>query len=387
MTPTPTPTQDRRGVASRTRQIETTTSRPHQRRQTGIANAASPQRWLRTAGWLAALAGFLLALWSLARVAGGLDSAASGHRQIALLGLGVLLLGLDRMTGQLAPPATHRRIGCYTILCGATLQAIGTLGSLAIPALGWLPPIGAGVMLVGLLRLLSSPAWSPRAGEMKFLLGIISLGVALDALLAVASLNPEWLGIEWAAMPDALQTRLLRLARSAAMILPVVAALGHERAAGGLAAGAVFSRNPVAHYVWALYAGAAAMPLVLMAAALWNPLWKFALPVPAITVFAGVYFTVRRSRLTASTLELGGWLLIAASMAAGLVMGFYAFDGPLTPPAPIGAYGTAARTLLRLSHAWIIFAGILAIFLARQRQPARQHQSGGQQRRPIGGTS
>jgi hypothetical protein len=298
-----------------------------------------------------------------------------------LLGLGVLLLGLDRMTGQLAPPATHLRIGCYTIVCGATWQAIGTLGSLAIPALGWLGPIGAAAVLAGLLPLLCSPAWSPRAGEMKFLLGIVSLGVALDALLAVASLDPAWLGIEWAAMPDALQTRLLRLARSAAMILPVVAALGHERAANGVAASGVSSRNPVALSVWALYAGAAAMPLVLMAAALWNPLWKFALPVPAITVFAGVYFTVRRSRLTASTLELGGWFLIAASMAAGLVMGLYAFDGPLTPPAPIGAYGTAARTLLRLSHAWIIFAGILAIFLARQRGP------GGQQRRPIGGTS
>ena len=187
------------------------------------------QRWLRTGGWLGALAGFLLALWSPAQAAGGLHSGAGGHRPIALLGLGVLLLGLGRMMGRLAPPATRLRIGCYTIVCCATWQAIGTLGRLAIPALGWLGPIGAVAVLAGLLPLLRSPAWSPWAGEMKFLPGIVCLGVALDALLTVASLDPAWLGVEWASTPDALQTRLLRLARSAAMILPVVAAPGHDR--------------------------------------------------------------------------------------------------------------------------------------------------------------
>lgn len=61
-----------------------------------------------------------------------------------------------------------------------------------------------------------------------------------------------------------------------------------------------------------------------------------------------------------------GWLCIAVGISSGLLMGLWSFDGPLTPPAFLGDYGTTARRLLRLGHIAWIGLGILNLLLARE---------------------
>src|SRR5262249_5095873 len=67
----------------------------------------------------------------------------------------------------------------------------------------------------------------------------------------------------------------------------------------------------------------------------------------------------------ASLLEQAGWLLVLLSMSVGLVLGLYAFDGPLPTPAFVGPYNEFVRRLIRLGHAYAIVFGLLAILLAR----------------------
>jgi hypothetical protein len=53
-------------------------------------------------------------------------------------------------------------------------------------------------------------------------------------------------------------------------------------------------------------------------------------------------------------------------MNVGLLVGLYAFDGPLPTPGFVGSYNEFARRLSRLGHAYCIALGLLAILLARQ---------------------
>jgi hypothetical protein len=59
-------------------------------------------------------------------------------------------------------------------------------------------------------------------------------------------------------------------------------------------------------------------------------------------------------------------MLIATSTAVGMLMGLYAFDGPLGTPEFLGEYNETPRRLSRLAHSYSIVLGILAIFLARE---------------------
>ena len=105
-----------------------------------------------------------------------------------------------------------------------------------------------------------------------------------------------------------------------------------------------------------------------------DPAWKYLLPVPALMIFFGVCGAAGRARRQGFRSEYSGWVLMALSMGLGLLMGLYAFDGPLPSPAFVGAYGDAVRSLARQAHGLAIVAGILLVFLARRR---RAHISGG----------
>jgi hypothetical protein len=118
--------------------------------------------------------------------------------------------------------------------------------------------------------------------------------------------------------------------------------------------------------------GAAGMPTILVAAALTSVHLKYLLGLPADAIFAGTLVAVWLASRHARGLELWGWLLIAQSMAVGLLMGAYAFEGPLPAPDFLGAYSDFPRRLTRLAHAYSIILGSLCIFMAREleRQPA-----------------
>jgi len=61
-----------------------------------------------------------------------------------------------------------------------------------------------------------------------------------------------------------------------------------------------------------------------------------------------------------------GWFSLAVGVATGLVMGLWAFDGPMTPPAWLGEYGDTARRLARLGHIAFIGLGLINILLAQE---------------------
>src|SRR5260370_2658918 len=108
------------------------------------------------------------------------------------------------------------------------------------------------------------------------------------------------------------------------------------------------------------------MPLILAVAAFTTVEAKYLLPIPAQATMWGTLAAAWLARRWARPLELWGWLLIALSMAVGLLMGMYAFDGPMPDPAFLGAYNDFPRRLCRLGHAYCIVFGLLCLFLARE---------------------
>jgi hypothetical protein len=160
---------------------------------------------------------------------------------------------------------------------------------------------------------------------------------------------------------DGLRWRLLRLARVSAIALPVLTLL-FVRLSSRADPGSRAAR-------WgggAMSAGAVLMPAILAAAALTRVEVRFLLPLPAGAVFFGTLCGLRLSRRHALRLETWGWLLIAASMGAGLFMGLYAFDLPLLPVNPMGDYNDLSRRLVRHAHVAAILSGFPLIFFSRR---------------------
>jgi len=180
---------------------------------------------------------------------------------------------------------------------------------------------------------------------------VMAAGVLFDA----ASLAHPALSL---GAPDDLRMRLFRLARVAAVALPLVALLFSGVAERVDATDAAAQRGSRA-----LLFGAVAMPVILAAAALTRLEFRLLLPLPAVAV---VYGAASAALLAPRglPLELWGWRLIAASTAAGLVMGLYAFDAPLVP-AFAGAYDDLPRFVIRRAHEGAIVWGFALIFLSR----------------------
>jgi hypothetical protein len=101
--------------------------------------------------------------------------------------------------------------------------------------------------------------------------------------------------------------------------------------------------------------GAVGMPLILTGAALLSIQLKYLLFIPADATTIGIciasWLAWRRS-----SLEAIGFGILAFSMIAGLLMGGYAFDGPL--PSPVGGYGDLPRVWLREAHVVVMAGGI-----------------------------
>ena len=187
--------------------------------------------------------------------------------------------------------------------------------------------------------------------EKSLPVALLICGILFDA--ATAAYPPLSLGA-W----DGLRMRLFRLARVAAVALPLLA-LFLSRLAARVGSDSATARRARRAMIF----GAAAMPLVLAAAALTRLELRMFLPLPALAV---VYATFSASLLArrAHPAELWGWRLIAASTAAGLVMGLYAFDAPLLGDFA-GAYDGALRAAIRGVHEASIVSGMTLIFLCQ----------------------
>jgi hypothetical protein len=195
-------------------------------------------------------------------------------------------------------------------------------------------------------------------------LSLLFCGVVFDAAAMVYP--PLSLGAA-----DALRMRLFRLATVAAMALPLLAFLF-----SGLAAHADAAARRGFH---AMLFGAVTMPIVLAAAAFTRLEFRLLLPLPALAVVYGAVSAALLARRHGRP-ELWGWRLIAASTAAGLVMGLYAFDAPLVPPFA-GAYDDLPRRVIRGVHESAIASGIALIFLSRLMKGAEDENRSRRHRR------
>ena len=158
---------------------------------------------------------------------------------------------------------------------------------------------------------------------------------------------------------DGLRMRLFRLARIAAVALPLFAIFF-----SGLAARAGGGTRTARRGAAAMLFGAFVMPVVLAAAAFTRLEFRMLLPLPAMAVVYGATCAASLARPHAGLLELCGWRLIAASTAAGLIMGLYAFDAPFLPDFA-GPYDGLLRALIRRAHEGAIVSGMALIFLSR----------------------
>jgi hypothetical protein len=157
--------------------------------------------------------------------------------------------------------------------------------------------------------------------------------------------------------PHDLRMRLFRLARVAALALPLLALFF-----SGLAARA--DNGTARRARIALRFGALAMPVILVAAAFTRLEFRFILPVPAVAVVYGLICAASIAQQRVAAPELWGWRLVAASTAAGLLMGLYAFDAPFLGDFA-GPYDGALRATIRAAHEGAMVAGMALIIGSR----------------------
>ena len=264
-----------------------------------------------------------------------------------------------------------RMAAWWLIHHGAISYAVGCVLGVFFQPLLLFAPLGAVGVTAGLAFLLLRTSARRENPELRFVLGILLLGSALEVALSFHGIVSSALGASLADS-NTLPLRMLRLARVAAMTLPVLALLYRRLAERWALTSAAASWGCLA-----IFAGAALMPAVLCLASWVDPRCKYLLPLPATLVFFACVIAVRLARGAAGHREAFGWLLIATSMGAGMLMGTYSFEGPLPSPNFVGDYGDFVRLLIRQAHGYGIVFGIAAIFAAREQERSAFAGTGG----------
>lgn len=322
----------------------------------------------RLLGWAFLVAGFAWAVgldpWSLSErdpaLLVGSARTAARHAQAAVLAMGFLQLAVALVLEGMTLPAPARRAAAGLTAAGATAYALGHAAHVVWPAGTWLAPAGALVSFAGFVTLLWALFHGGGAPELWVVLPVFCFGMLLDAAMGLFAADPGLFLPHYLGPEDGVRLRMLRLAHVAAIALSVVTLLFRDLA-GRAGPGPAARRARLA-----LCCGTLGMPAVLTAASFAAVEIKFLLPIPALTMFAGTAVGAWLAWRFARPLELWGWLLVAASMGAGLFMGLYAFDGPAPAPPFLGAYNDFVRRLSRLAHAYCIVLGLLTIFIARE---------------------
>lgn len=103
------------------------------------------------------------------------------------------------------------------------------------------------------------------------------------------------------------------------------------------------------------------LPPALIGAAVVDQALVWLLPVGAWATLGGCLAGALRARRHGDRLSASGWLLVFASMAGGMLVGGFAFGGPLPAPAFLADYHGLGRTLVRGAHVISVTLGIAVI--------------------------
>lgn len=324
--------------------------------------------WNERLGWLLLVVGFCAAValdpWSLserdAAAVTGSRRMAARHAQAVVLAMGFLQVAAALLLRQEKLPPRPRRFAALVLMAGTLIYALGYASFVLWPHHDWLIFCGAVGNLLG-FGVLAWASWRAAvAVEIRVVLAVFVLGMTIDAICGLYAADLlRWQLLDLGPEDDVRQ-RMLRLARVAATALSLLTLLYHHLAA--------VERNRSGDR-WIrplLLIGNVGMPVVLACASFVNVDLKYLLPIPALAMVRAVVLLLMRASRTVPPLEKWGWLLIGVSMSIGLLVGMYAFDGPLPVPAFVGGYNELTRRLMRLGHAYAIVLGLLAILLSRQ---------------------
>jgi hypothetical protein len=320
--------------------------------------------------WLTALASAAwIAPWSLNQesrsvaASPGQTTALQAQTMIAVLGMLQLATSLLLRNYSLA---AERNIAAWLTGWGSLLAGMGYLLSPGWSYAPWLIVIGAIMNLAVLMDLTKTPRARQSNRDLKIILTMLCFGMVLVATMALSQLQAEYFQFAVLGPDDGFTLRTLRLARVAAIALPVLSLLYH---------GVVDRADPSDRVAgWGrlgMICGTVGMATILVAAGVIFFNLKMLLVIPSVAIFVGVVCGFALARRHAAPLETWGWLLIALSMAAGLLMGVYAFASPWVTLEFPGEYNEYARRLIRLAHVDCVILGLVAIFVARENKPIR----------------
>ncbi len=323
--------------------------------------------WNERLGWVLLLAGWAWAIgldpWSLSE-RNSVTMISSSRPEARYAQAVVLAMGFLQLAVSLLLHRPDRSVSphlSWLFLLGSLIYAAGYLEQMHL--LGWAGLmslailIGAGLNLLGFAILTWDAFHRPDTLEHRTALCLLCFGMILDL---VRGLDFLFLDMDQILDPAYdLRQRMLRLARVAAIALPLLVLLFRR-----------WSRQSTPSRIvklgrLTLVIGCAGMPTILAAASFIYLDLKYLLPIPALATTAGVACALLLARRTARILECWGWLLVLGSISAGLLIGMYAFDGPLPAPPTQKDYHDFYRRLTRLGHAYTIVLGLLAILIAR----------------------
>jgi hypothetical protein len=256
-------------------------------------------------------------------------------------------------------------LGALTYTSGAFLEPRWATAA-------WLILSGTLLSLAGFLLIWGTATRWRTPRELRVILALFCFAMfGLVVVETVAAIPELLLGLPLGSGPD-MRSRMLRLARAAAATLPVLTLLHHE-----LTEASDPWRRAVPRGRITLAAGTILMPTTLIAAAVAWPGLRFMLPIPAVAILVGAMSGLDLARGCGLPLERWGWVLIAGSMAGGLLAGMVAFGGPLPPPGFFDPYDASARQVFRLIHIHAIVVGLAGICISRDLQGRQREGKGG----------
>lgn len=277
--------------------------------------------------------------------------------------LGILQLATPQLLGNHSL-ASERNIAAWLTGSGSLLAGMGYALSLRWSYAPWLIVIGAIMNLAALMDLMKSLSARQSNRDNRIILTILCFGMVLIATMALYQLQVERFHFAVLGLDDGFTLRTLRLARVAAIVLPVLSLLYQ-----GLVDRAGPSDRVAGWGRLGMICGTVGMTTILVAAGAIFLNLKVFLVIPSVAIFVGVVCGFALARRHAAPLEAWGWFLIALSLNAGLLMGLYAFASPWVTLEFPGEYNEYARRLIRLAHVDCVILGLVAIFVAREIQP------------------